>query len=145
MSEKKTAIATGKSQSGRYAVIGVRWNEVFPELVVAYRDEESFRELIAAPSIVGIGFTSREAAVETVPDSSSSDADSKKTPEGASFMHEDDCGVPQPPRQHLQQSVELKDIRRIACAALQYGIAAGVLMLYSKSVMGAALRALIGS
>ena len=101
MSEKKTAVATEESQSERYAVIGVRWYEVFPELVVAYRDEESLRELIAAPCIIGIGFGSREAA--------------------------------------------LTETRRIACAALQHAIAAGVLMFYSKSVIAAAVRAFVGA
>ena len=58
MSEKKTAIVRVESQSEQYAVIGVRRNEVFPEhFVIAYRDEKSLRELIAAPSIIGIGFS----------------------------------------------------------------------------------------
>ena len=144
MSEKKTAIVTGESQNERYAVIEVRRSEVFPErFVIAYRDEESLRELIAAPSIIGIGFSSREAAVTVVPNSSSGDADSKNTWERPAFRSEGDCRVPQSPRQRLQHSVGLKGTRRIACAALQHAIAAGVLMFYSKNFIGAALRAFV--
>ena len=144
MSGKKTAIVTGESQGKRYAVIGVRWNHVFPELVISYREEESLRELVAALSIIGIGFSSREAAVTVVPNGLSGDADSKNTWEKPAFRSEDDCRVPQSPRQRLQHSVGLKGTRRIACAALQHAIVAGALMFYSKSVMGAALRALVG-
>ena len=144
MSKKKTAIVTGESQSERYAVIGVRWNEVCPELVIAYRNEDSLRELIAAPCIIGIGFGSREAAVAVVPNSSPRNADSKNTQE-PTLRCEDDHRVPQSPRQRLRHSVGIKETRRIACVALQHAMAAGVLMFYSKSVMGAAFRAFVGA
>jgi len=32
-------------------------------LVIAYHDEQSLRDLIAAPSIIGPGFASREEAI----------------------------------------------------------------------------------
>ena len=113
MPVKKTAIVMGQSQRDRYAVIEVRWNEVFRErFVIAYRDEESLRELIAAPSIVGIGFSSREAAAAVVPRNSS--------------------------------RVGLRKTRGIARTALRHAVAAGVLMFYSRSVLGAAIRALVG-
>lgn len=145
MSEEKTAILTGESQSQRYVVIELRWTEVFPELVVAYRDEESLRGRIAASSFIGIGFSSRELATAIIPNSSSGNADSKKTREKLAFGREDDRRGPQSPRQQLPHAVRLTETRRIACAALQHAIAAGVLMFYSKSVLGAALRAFVGA
>jgi glutamate synthase domain-containing protein 1 len=46
----------------RYAVIGASSNK--PErLVIAYQDENCLRDLIAAPSIIGVGFASREEAM----------------------------------------------------------------------------------
>lgn len=145
MSEKKTGIVTGESQSERYVVIGVRWNEAFLEPVIAHHDKESLCEQIAAPWIIGIVVGSHEAAVAVTPNSSSRDADSKNTREKPAFRREDDCRVPQSQRQRLRHSVGLKETRRIACAALQHVIAAGVLMFYSKSVMGSALRAFVGA
>jgi hypothetical protein len=48
----------------RYAVIGVRQTETGPErIVIAYSSEESLRDLVAAPSIVALGFASHDEAV----------------------------------------------------------------------------------
>ena len=47
----------------RYAVIEAHWTKGPPErFVIAYRDEECLRDLIAAPSIIATGFASREGA-----------------------------------------------------------------------------------
>jgi hypothetical protein len=52
------------SSGVRYAVIAGLRTETGPErLVIAYPNEESLRDLIAAPSIVAVGFSSREDAV----------------------------------------------------------------------------------
>jgi hypothetical protein len=52
------------SSSVQYAVIAGLRTETGPErLVIAYPNEESLRDLIAAPSIVALGFSSREEAV----------------------------------------------------------------------------------
>jgi hypothetical protein len=49
----------------RYAIIQASSKKNDPErLVIAYPDEKCLRDLIAAPSIVGFGFTSREEAME---------------------------------------------------------------------------------
>ena len=45
----------------------------------------------------------------------------------------------------VSQRVGLKEIRHVACAALQQAIAVSVLVFYSKNVIGAALRAFIGA
>jgi len=48
----------------RYAVIaGLRTETGTERLVIAYSNEESLRDLIATPSIVALGFSSREEAV----------------------------------------------------------------------------------
>jgi len=48
----------------QYAVIAGLRTETGPErLVIAYPNEASLRDLIAAPSIVALGFSSREEAV----------------------------------------------------------------------------------
>ena len=48
----------------RYAVIeGLRTETGHERIVIAYPTEQSLRDLIAAPSIVAFGFSSREEAV----------------------------------------------------------------------------------
>ena len=54
----------------RYAIIQASSKKDDPErLVIAYPDEKCLRDLIAAPSIVGFGFTSREEAMAKLPGS----------------------------------------------------------------------------
>jgi hypothetical protein len=52
------------SSGMQYAVIAGLRTETGPErLVIAYPNEKSLRELIAAASIIAVGFSSREEAV----------------------------------------------------------------------------------
>jgi hypothetical protein len=52
------------SSGMQYAVIAGPRTETGPErLVIAYPNEETLRHLIAAPSIIAVGFSSREEAV----------------------------------------------------------------------------------
>jgi hypothetical protein len=52
------------SSGVRYAVIaGLRTETGTERLVIAYSNEESVRDLIATPSIIALGFSSREEAV----------------------------------------------------------------------------------
>jgi hypothetical protein len=48
-------------------------------------------------------------------------------------------------RERLRCGVELAETRRIACAALQYALAGCVLVFYSKSLLGATIRAMVGA
>jgi hypothetical protein len=145
MSEKKTRIMTEESPSGRYAVIEIRRNEVFRKrFVISYRDEESLCELTAAPSIIGIGFSFREAAGAVIPNSLSRDAGAKNIPEKPAFRREDDHVEPQSPRHPLPRA-GLAKTRRIACATLQNAVVAGALLFYSRSILGAIVRACVGA
>ena len=47
----------------RYAVIEAGHKGRPERLVLAYREEKSLRDLIAAPSIIALGFASREQAM----------------------------------------------------------------------------------
>jgi hypothetical protein len=59
------------SRRVRYAVIEARRLEGRPErLVIAYPDEDTLRDLLAAPSIIASGFASREAALASMEGSS---------------------------------------------------------------------------
>lgn len=50
----------------RYAVITVRSDLARERLVIAYPDEDTLRDLIAAPSIVALGYTSRADALMNI-------------------------------------------------------------------------------
>ena len=122
MSENRTA-------SERCLVIEARWYEPFlRRFVFALRGEESLRQRIAGVSVVGMGFGICKAAAA----------------EKLAVDCEGDHGGTQSPRQDPRHRVGLSETRRIAGATLQYAIAAGVLVFYSKNVLGAALRALVG-
>jgi hypothetical protein len=145
MSEKKTESATGVSQSQRYLVIEARWYEPFLDrFVFALRDGESLHDGIAGISVVGIGFGLCEATAAVIANSSSGGADSKNKPEKLAVDCDGDHRGGQSRRQGLRHRVGLTEPRRIAGATLQYAIAASVLMFYSKTLLGAALRALVG-
>ena len=146
MPEKKTAIVTEESKGERYAVIEARWNGGFSErFVIAYREEESLRELIAGPSIIGIGFSSRESAIATIPNRSSTNPRSNNMREKHTFRREDDHRGPESPRKRPRHKVGLTEIPPLACAILQRAVATGVLLFYSKSLLGAAIRAFVAA
>ena len=50
----------------RYAVVSVRSEPACEQVVIAYPDEETLRYLIAAPSIVALGYTSRADAFKNI-------------------------------------------------------------------------------
>jgi hypothetical protein len=61
---RKAVYESADSSSEQFAVIESRWTDRRPDrFVLVYRDEESLRELIATPSIIALGFTSREDAL----------------------------------------------------------------------------------
>ncbi len=141
MAEKQTAIMTKELQSERYAVIGFRWNDIFPEFVIAYRDEESLREP-AGSSVIGIGFRSREAEAAN---GSSRDSDSKNIQDETILTREDKHCGPESRMQRLRNRIGLTETRRIAYAALQHAIAVAVVVFCSRSLLGAAIRACVGA
>jgi hypothetical protein len=50
------------SSMRQYAMISVRSEQGCERLVIEYPDEKSLRDLVAAPSILGLGYRSREEA-----------------------------------------------------------------------------------
>jgi hypothetical protein len=50
----------------QYAVISVRSEPDRERLVIAYPDQKTLRDLIAAPSIVALGYTSRADALKNI-------------------------------------------------------------------------------
>lgn len=123
-----------------FAVISVRRAPYCERMVIAYSDETALRTFLAKPSIVAVGYNSREEA-----ERSSSSSDSAGQPlrrkaiatlvaNGTQALGEFVCN-------HLstQDATTTQNI----CRLLQQGLAMAVVFFYSKNLLGSAIRALI--
>jgi hypothetical protein len=123
----------------RYAIIQASSNNDGPErLVIAYPDENCLHDLIAAPSIVGLGFASREEAMAKVvgrmPDLGVSKAKHRPIPMSCQPQQDGDpaseCGFVKNHRNtfHIMQ-----------CALVTITV-----FFYSKNLFSVMLRAALG-
>ena len=124
----------------RYAVIEASSNEHRPErLVIAYQDEECLRDLIAAPSIFGLGFASREDAIANLKSFASDAVPSKQQPRISAMFHAthakvESAGGPGPVKH-----------RRIPQGILQSALAAVMALFYSKNIVSVMIRMALGA
>lgn len=123
----------------RYAVIGASSNKDRPErLVIAYQDEDCLRDLIAAPSMFGLGFSSREEAMASLK-SLANVAPSKSSSRITAIFHA------------TRESSELADVhgrpaqRRILPRILQSALAALIALFYSTNVLSVIIRMALGA
>jgi len=123
----------------RYAIIQASNNNDDPEgLVIAYPDEKCLRDVIAAPSIVGLGFESREEAMAKVvvrmPDPGASKAKHRPIPMSYKPQQDGDaasrCGF-------------VKNHRK-TFNILQCALATITVLFYSKNLFSIMLRAALG-
>jgi hypothetical protein len=127
-----------QSTKERYAVIRVSSASDPPErLILAYPDEETLRALIAEPSIVGVGFGSREEAV------SISNAALKKP----AARSPTDRLESAPIGQHQTHSggraakwSSFLSLRRMGSGIVQCAFAAAMCIFYSKNIVSATIR-----
>jgi hypothetical protein len=124
----------------RYAVIQASSNKDKPgRLVIAYQDEGCLRDLIAAPSIFGLGFASREEAIANLNNFASDAAPLKqKSPIKAMFhatyANVESAGGHGPVKQ-----------RRIPQTFLQSALAAVIALFYSKNIVSVMIRMALGA
>ena len=123
----------------RYAVIQACSNKDRPErLVIAYQDEGCLRDLIAAPSILGLGFTSREEAIANLK-SFASDAPSKQEFRIKTMFHATHGNG------DLRSGHGLVRRRRIPQSILRSALAAVIALFYSKNIVSAMIRMALGA
>jgi hypothetical protein len=125
----------------KYAVIAGLRTEQIPELlVVTYPDEASLRDLIAAPSIIALGFNCREEAVKHAelqtalgPDRATSDRvfDSSKSRDNFSTRKS-------------QFIASLEDTWKNASHLVQYAVTLAITILGSRHAVSVAIRAFVG-
>ena len=123
----------------RYAVIQASGNKDRPErLVIAYQDENSLRALIASPSLIGLGFASREEAMANLENLISAAASSKQKPRITAMFranHEGD----------LIGGHGFMKYRNIPQRILQTAVAAVIVFFYSKNLVCVMFRMALGA
>ena len=124
----------------RYAVIQASNNKVRPErLVIAYQDEDCLRDLIAAPSIFGLGYASREEAIADLECFASIAAPSKQKPRITAMFHATHENGDLPSGHVLVKR------RRVRQSILQPALAAVIALFYSKNIVSVMIRMMLGA
>jgi hypothetical protein len=126
----------------QYAVIQLSSITDPPErLILAYRDERTLRTLIAGPSIVGLGFGSREEAV------SSENAALEKAVGPASANELDSAreGQHQPYCRRARAAAwsRFSSLLKLASGIVQFAFAATIWIFYSKNIVSATIRSVL--
>ena len=135
------------SSSVQYAVIQVSSAKDSPERsVLAYSDEKSLCELIAGPSIIGLGFSSREEAAAAIASDFGERIISKQTHGIAAMVYGDQKNNPGSPsgRRGPADAFMSWKSRSIAYSALQFAVATAILVLYSRNIVSAMIRTVLG-
>lgn len=128
----------------QYAVISVRSEPARDRLVIAYPEEETLRDLIAAPSIVGLGYTSRADALKNMDRCVTTKASLKRLLKTAS-LHSNmtfltECRVA---LRRFGGGFDLSGTSKLMRNLLHNGLAAALGFFYSRNVLSSTVRALI--
>jgi hypothetical protein len=135
------------SSCKRFAVIESRWTDRRPDrFVIEYRDEETLRELIATPSIVAIGFASREDAITRIEACFSVSTPWHQVQEA---IPGDGTGCDRPVSHSAAQwstrGFSFAGTLRTSRRVLQNAVTATILGFYSRNAVGALIRAFVGA
>jgi len=128
----------------QYAVIGIRSEPDRERLVIAYPDEETLRDVIAAPSIVALGCTSRAEALKNIDRCATTKASLKRLLKAASlhpnmtFLTE--CRVA---LRRLAGGFRLSGTSKVMRNLLHNGLAAVLILFYSRNILSSTVRAFI--
>ena len=123
-----------------YAVIQGSNKKDRPErLVISYHDENCLRDLIAAPSIIGLGFASREEAIANLEGHMSDATPSKQEPRIKAMFHAAQENGDLPSGQGLVKH------RRIPQSILQSSVAAVIGLFYSTNIVSVMIRMAVGA
>lgn len=126
----------------QYAVIQLSSITDPPErLVLAYTDERTLRALIAGPSIVGLGFGSREEAVST----RNPRLGKALAPASVNEFESARPGQHQPYDRGDRAAAwsSFSSLRRLASGIVQFAFAATICIFYSKNIVSAIIRSVL--
>jgi hypothetical protein len=128
----------------QYAIISVQSEPDRERLVIAYPDEETLRDVIAAPSIVALGYTSRAEALKNIDRCVTTKASLKRLLKAASlhpnmtFLTE--CRVA---LRRLAGGFGLSGTSKVMRNLLHNGLAAVLILFYSRNILSSTVRAFI--
>jgi hypothetical protein len=128
----------------QYAVINVRSEPDRERLVIAYPDEETLRDLIAASSIVALGYTSRADALKNIDRCVTTEVSLKRLLKTASlhtnltFLTE--C---REALRRLADGFGRSGTSKVMRNLLHNGLAAALIFFYSRNVLSSTVRAFI--
>jgi len=130
-----------QSTTPQYAVIQLSSAPDPPERVIlAYADEGTLRALIAEPSIVGLGFGSREEAVSTEDPT----LEKEIAPTPANELEGAPAGQQQPhSRGGRAEWPGFSSLRRLSSGLIQFALAATLCIFYSKNIVSAIIRSML--
>jgi hypothetical protein len=126
----------------QYAVIQVSNMTDPPErLILSYTDERTLRGLIAGPSIVGLGFGSRDEAVST----ENLTSEKAVAPAPPNELESTRMGKDQPycHRGRAAAWSSFSSLRRLASGTVQFAFATTICVFYSKNIVSAIIRAVL--
>jgi hypothetical protein len=128
----------------RYAVICVRPELGRERLVIAYPDEETLRDFIAAPSIVALGYSSRADALKNIDRDVTTTASLKRLLKTA-VLHTNmtfliECRVA---LRRLAGGFGLSGTSKVMRSLLHNGLAGALIFFYSRNVLSSTVRAFI--
>jgi hypothetical protein len=124
----------------RYAVIQASSKKDRPErLVIAYHDEQSLRDLIAAPSIIGLGFASREGAIANCERRMSNATPLRQKTRITAMFHLPHASL------DLAGRHGLVNHRRIPQSFVRSALAAVIALFYSKNIVSVMIRIGLGA
>lgn len=128
----------------QFAVISVRTPPHCERLVIAYPDEKTLRDLLAKPSIVALGYSSREEAEASICRCRTT-AQPLRRKSMAMSVADRTQALKELVSNHptAKDRFRLRKTQSAIRVVLQQTLAAVVVLIYSKNVLSAALRAFI--
>lgn len=129
----------------QYAVISVSTEPRRTERsVLAYSDEKTLRELLAEPSIVSLGYRSREEAIASLNECAPTRPATQANLTPASVEMADRSHGQSGTTQHLFRcGFDLPKHREFIYGLLVQGFAAASAFFYSKNLLSTAIRAVV--
>jgi hypothetical protein len=133
-----------ETSARRYAVISVRSEPTRERAVIAYPDEETLRDLIAAPSIVALGYTSHADALKNMDRCVTTKASLKRLLKKASlhsnmtFLSECRAAL-----RRLAGGFARSGSSKVKRNLLRNALAAALIYFYSQNVLPSTARAFI--
>jgi len=128
----------------QYAVIALRTEPCRERLVIAYRDEKTLRDLLAAPSIVALGYSSREEALANIDRCARTIAASQPMSAGAVVdTNTRTRRILRASMRRFRRGFALASSPSILHRVLQNGVALTIVFFHSRNALSATLRAFI--